>query len=331
MELSGLDGIDLTAFQSVTLPPISFDTDKPLTIRDKFLAQTGGRIDRKEIRRRAGEAMQRNLPHHRQCINTAKEWAIVGGGPSINDEIGTIRKLSRRGVNIVSVNKSHDWLLEHDIVPWAHILLDPKEWVKDYVKRPRKDVRYFVSSQCHDSVFEALKDYPVFLWHAGQDFPEGPEPNCYLKEMWPTKPWFIVAGPTTVGMRAMYLGSNIGAEHFHLFGMDSSRTRGKLHGYEKPEAPDATSGALTYTVNGIRRTFETNSHMARQQMDFDKMLEDLKDLVRKHQLPRNFEVTVYGYGLLPFFAATRGLHANPEYNRDPTLVPGYLEQESVAA
>lgn len=297
----------------------------PKSLRDKFLDVGGGRIDRQEMRKRAGEAMQRNLPSFLRCANEAQEWAIVGGGPSINDNVGMIRQLKRQGVNIVSVNKSHDWLLDHGIVPWGHVLLDPKEWVADYVKRPRKDVRYFVASQCHADTFKALEGFPVFLWHAGQTFDEGDEPNLYLREKWPTTPWMVVPGGTTVSFRVPHIGHALGADKFHMFGVDSSRVRGRLHGYDKPEPPDAQSGTLTLKHNGKKYHFDTNSHMARQHMDFDKFVEDLPQSYAQNLLRKSFSMTIYGSGLLPMFAAKLGWHADPECNADPSKVGGYYD------
>lgn len=309
---------------SVNLVPMSFPAS---SIRDKLLSAGGGRVDRAEVRKRAGNAMLRGLPTMMDCTNDAKEWAIIGGGPSINDCLPHIRSLKRRGVNIVSVNKSHDWLLDHGITPWGHVLLDPKEWVADYVKRPRRDVRYFVASQCHDDTFDALDGYPVFLWHAGQDFPEGDEPNTYLKQKWPKAPWFVVPGATTVGLRAVQLGHCMGADRFHLFGMDSSRAAGKLHGYEKPEAPDSCDLPLKLKHRGLKYKFDTNDHMARQQMDFDDLIEKLPSHFASGLLRKDFSLTVYGSGLLPFFAAMCGLHADPECNADPSKVGGYVSTD----
>ena len=292
----------------------------------------GGRIDRAEVRKRAGDAMRRNLPTHRECVNTSDTWAIIGGGPSINDCVDEIRRLKRRGANIVSVNKTHDWLLERAIVPWGHILLDPKEWVSEYVKRPRKDVRYFIASQCHANTFEALKDYPVFLWHAGQDFEDGAEPNLYLREFWPKRPWYVVPGPTTVGTRAMFLGASMGPTRphkFHFFGLDSSRSAGRMHAYDKPEPPDAEPGNVLAKYKGRGYVFPTNSHMARQWADFDKLVAQLKEYVRTDRLPANIDITFHGHGLLPFYAATIGWHANQEFNEDPSKVKGYIDVVSI--
>lgn len=311
---------------------LDFDNPKPVTTsivtRAEHLTKFGGgRISREEVRKRTGDAMRRNLPTHRHCINQAEEWAIIGGGPSINDCVDDIRALKRRGVNIVSVNKSHDWLLEKGIVPWGHVLLDPKEWVADYVKRPRIDVRYFVASQCHEATFKALDGYPVFLWHAGQEFGTISEPGDYLRANWPNTPWFVIPGPTTVGLRAVHLGADMGARRFHMFGMDSSRAAGRMHGYAKDEAKDAQSGRLSVNLRGRRYVFDTNSHMARQWADLDKFVKQLPDWLKK--LPPGFSMTFYGSGLIPFYAAGLKWHAKPECNEDPAKVGGYIEAAAV--
>jgi hypothetical protein len=308
----------------MTVPAPLRDTSG-VGIRARFLQSGGGRIGRAEVRERAGKAMARNLPSVLDCPASGRTWAIVGGGPSIARNVAAIRTLKRQGANIVSVNKSHDWLLERGIVPWGHVLLDPKDWVAHYVKRPRKDVRYFLASQCHDDTFDALKDYPVFLWHAGQDFDEGPEPNGYLRASWPRRPWYVVPGGTTVGLRAVQLGHAMGVDRFHLFGLDSSRAGGRLHAYAKDEAADAESGTLSLRFRGKKYVFDTNSHMARQQMDFDKFIEDMPQNFAAGRLRRGFEITVHGEGLLPFFAAMIGLHADSACNADPARVGGYVD------
>lgn len=309
------------------------ERQEPKTLRDTLLENNDARLDRQEIRKRCGNAMARKLPLFLYCKNDAKTWAVIGGGPSINDCVKDIRRLKKAGANIVSVNKSHDWLLENGIVPWAHVLLDPQERVKDYVKRPRKDVRYFVASQCHASVFDALDGYPVFLWHAGQDFPflDLQEPTAYLREYWTegSQNWICTPGPTTVGLRVPYIGHQMGADHFHMFGMDSSRSNGKLHGYDKDEIRDAQCPDLFVKHNGFKYRFETNSHMARQQADFDKMVEDLPSKYQTGLFRKEFTMTIHGSGLLPFYAAKIGWHANPECNKNPEKVGGFVSCESM--
>ncbi len=298
------------------------------TLKPGTLPPPIGRIERKELCERVEYAMSLQLPTDMHCINTAREWAVIGGGPSINNHIGTIRALKHRGVAIVSVNKSHDWLLGHGIVPWAHVLLDPKDWVADYVKSPRMDVRYFIASQCHRNTFDRFKDYPVFLWHAGQDFHEDQitEPDSYLKTHWGNSNWRVTPGATTVGLRTPMLGHhmNPGADRFHMIGFDSSRgTAGQLHGYEKAEAQDASQGVQKLTHRDRVYHFATNSHMARQFVDFDKFMMELDENYKTGKLRKGFNLKFYGSGLLPFYAAMLGLHAEASCNANPEKVGGF--------
>lgn len=289
----------------------------------------GGRIDRQEIRDRVAYAMSLDLPSFVYCKNDHNEWAVIGGGPSINDCVPTIRRLQRRGIPIVTVNKSHDWALERGIVPWGHVLLDPKEWVADYVKSPRRDVRYFLASQCHREVFKKFANTPAFLWHAGQDFPEfnATEPDAWLKQNCKHKTWASLPGKTTVGLRTPILGHHmgIGTNLFHMFGLDSSRKDGKLHAYDKPEAKDGVSGTKRVPYKGKVYHFGTHEHMHRQFDDFKDMIEELPGAYAKGTIRRSFGMRFYGTGLLPFYAAMLKLHANPEYNDDPTKVAGYFK------
>lgn len=320
-----MDGITFSA-PSTIRPQVELNAIHPMDLRKP----PTGRITRDELRARCAYAMGLNLPTALHCVNEATSWAVVGGGPSINQNVDRIRKLKAQGVAIVSVNKSHDWLLEHGIVPWGHILLDPKDWVAGYVARPRMDVRYFIASQCHQATFERLIGYPVFLWHAGQDFPEDncAEPDNYLREHFPASKghnWQIVPGGTTVGMRAPMLGHHMirGVDKFHMFGMDSSRTAGRLHAYAKPEPADGTSGTVKLWHNGKKYAFDTHQHMKQQFEDFDRFISELGEHFEHHRMRKAFQMKFYGSGLLPFYAATLGLHADAACNADPELVGGF--------
>lgn len=138
----------------------------------------------------------------------------------------------------------------------------------------------------------------------------------------------VVPGGTTVGLRAIHLGHALGVRNMHLFGFDSSREGGRLHAYPKTEAEDAESGELALKFRGRKYFFDTNSHMARQQMDFDKFIEDLPNLIACGALSASLSVAVHGSGLLPFFAAMIGLHADPACNADPARVGGYLRESA---
>ncbi|MCA0202522.1 MAG: hypothetical protein LCH56_17120 [Proteobacteria bacterium] len=120
------------------------------------------------------------------------------------------------------------------------------------------------------------------------------------------------------------LGHALSADRFHIFGLDSSRSYGRFHAYEKDEAADAEAGTLSLRICGKKYVFETNSHMARQQMDFDKFIEEMPQSFAAGALRREFQLIVHGAGLLPFFAVMIGLHADPACNADPARVGGFI-------
>lgn len=296
-----------------------------MTTPAELLTASNSYLTREEIRRRVADRMGDGYPEFRYCLNNADTWVVCGAGPSIADHVATIQRLKKQGANVVSVNKSHDWLLERGIVPWGHVLLDGHEWVSDYVKRPRKDVCYFLASQCHPKTFDALRGSPVFLWHAGQGFEDGAEPDRMFREQgFGRQP--IIGGGTTVGQRVPILGVALGARKFHMFGMDSSRTAGRLHAMPKPHIVDPGKRRLAYIWNGTRYIFDTNTHMARQQLDFDAFIADLPTRWANGQVPRDFAMIFHGSGLTPFWAATLGLHADPACNADPERVGGWIEK-----
>ena len=244
---------------------------------------------------------------------------ICGGGPSLADDLDTIRDLRSQGAMVLSVNKTHDFLLSHGIKPDYHVLLDPMEWVADYVKEPIPGVKYLLASQCHRNVFKRLKAGDCYLWHAYADFYGQNYPAPLLEKEFRDKQWICIPGSTTVGMRSIYLGQAMSCRIYHLFGMDSSMVydaetkTGTLHAYAKKKPDDAKEGwAKLKTAAGIVE-FYTNEHMARQVDDFDDALTQMAAMVRLKEIKAPY-FTVHGTGLLPTYAATLGWHANQNMN-----------------
>lgn len=235
---------------------------------------------------------------------------ICGGGPSIADDIKTIRKLAKKGGKIWAVNKTHDYLCKKALQPWGACLLDPKPRVADYIAKPRKKTLYFIASQCDPAVFAKFPD--AILWHAGVS---------YYKQFWPIpilraeskKPFSVIPGPTTVGLRSIILLYELGFRKFHLFGMDSSMENNKLHAYPKDKMDGVGEKWVRLTCRDGHQDFYTNAHMAKQAMDFDQLTDDLAERMVKRQI-EPVDITVHGRGLLPSMAARMGLHADEEMN-----------------
>ncbi len=289
------------------------------TLADHSVRQTqlgrksSGRLLFWEMIERTRSIMARQLPDISQLENSQKgRLLICGGGPSLNDTLKTIKRLGKKG-KILACNKTHDWLLHKGITPDYGCLLDPKQWVAEYIQKPQKNTTYLVAGQCHPLVFDALRKANVVLWHAGVDYYTVEWPTEILKNEFANRDWKVVPGPTTVGLRAVLVGYLLGFREFHLFGFDSSLTNNKAHAYAKPKPPDAKEGQIVLQSKVGKETFMTNSHMAKQCMDFEDLLEKIGDFM-KRKIFQPIDITVHGSGLLPSLAAGYGLHADDAMN-----------------
>jgi hypothetical protein len=307
--------IDLDAPLLEPIPVIDFSAlhQPRLTPLSEHLSAVSGRIALGEYLARVHDSMARKRISLARHIGVGKGHAmlICGGGPSIADitQIKTIRALAKKGGKIWAVNKTHDFLLSKGLKPWAACLLDPMPWVSRYISKPQADVLYAVASQCHASVFGALKNYAPHVWHAGIDDEEGTGyPTDILQREYAGLDWLVVPGPTTVGLRSILVGYALGFRDFHLFGLDSSMRGERLHAYAKPKPIDAPEGWVSLKTASGTQKFYTNSHMARQALDFEETMERIAEMVKARTM-EPLRVTVHGDGLLPELAKCYGWHA----------------------
>lgn len=93
-------------------------SDAPRELREVIPAGRG-RIDRAEyiarIRRAQRSGMQSLMKllgsEHSGEFERPSVVCIVGGGPSLCDEVAVLRRMIKHGAKVLAVNKSHDWLL----------------------------------------------------------------------------------------------------------------------------------------------------------------------------------------------------------------------------
>ena len=70
---------------------------------------------------------------------------------------------------VITVNGSYKYCIDNGLEPSAMVMLDSREFNNRFVKPLRKDCKYFISSQCHPSVFDMLEGYQVWIWHVAGD------------------------------------------------------------------------------------------------------------------------------------------------------------------
>ena len=193
-----------------------------------------------------------------------KEIAIVGGGPSLKDNLDKLRAFKGP---IIACGSVHDFLVENNINFNYCVVCDPDPLVTQYMKHRQSEVKYLIASQCHPETFSHLMAFKNYIWHChgtqlGEEFwPEGTP---------------IFGGGCTVGTRALIIAMSFGYCHISLFGFDSSLDKNfKHHSYDF-QTENETIG----NISEIRLQSPTDSkvfycagYMVAQLFDIKKLLE----------------------------------------------------------
>src|ERR1019366_620938 len=203
---------------------------------------------------------------------------IVGGAPSLKNDIAEIHERQRQGQFIFSTNGTYNYLIENDILPDAHVMMDAREENKEFI-RPISDSVHYYASQCHLAVFEKAKNLDVVLWH--------PMIDGVLGVIGENTGDPLVGGGTSVGLKSIALAWILGYRSFHIYGMDSSYTGGENHAYKQPL--NDGERVIEVVMNG--KKYQAAPWMATQ-------VENFKELV-KALVEGGCTMTVHGEGLLP--------------------------------
>lgn len=241
----------------------------------------------------AEQNTRRDLPIFAELEAHNGAALIVGGGPSLAENIGKLRFHRDMGGVIFSLNATHDWLIERGIVPDFHVLLDARKENAEFVRKPHNEVTYLIASQCHADVFDALEGQNVVLWTACFEN-HGQEIEFGMK--FPGKPIMMVGGGATVGLKAMNLAYLWGFRKISMFGMDSSYRDNENHAY-KQALNDKES---KMPIHAAGKDFICAPWMAKQAMEFQNQYRQLSGL--------GCRIKVYGDGLIPWI--TRQLESD---------------------
>lgn len=160
--------------------------------------------------------------------------ALVGGGPSINDTLPELVALVREGALLITVNGAYRWCLDHNLHPHGQIVLDARPSTVRFLDPVVPGVRYWIASQCHPDVWDAVRDRDlVGIFHAVSN-QEDSEIKAVLDRYYGGR-WQGVDGGTTVISRALCLLRMLGYLRFDLFGVDSCWMGAAHHAFDQPE------------------------------------------------------------------------------------------------
>lgn len=232
---------------------------------------------RANVRTNIAQGYAQAIPHETNDV----EVMILGGGPGLNDFVEEIRQMRADGVKLIALNGAHDWCLEHDIIPSAMIMVDAREFNKRFTRRPVKDCRYMLASQCDPAAFDGIPKEQVLLWHTTAEMIRAELDAQYKDDV-----WFGVPGGSTVLLRAIPLLRMLGFRKYHLYGCDSCLSDDELHhAYSQPE----NDGPLVTPLMVGGRMFKCHPWMIAQGQEFMDLIRVLGD---------EFELEVHGDGLL---------------------------------
>lgn len=199
---------------------------------------------------------------------------IVGGGPSLKDDIEQIRLRQQHGQKIFTLNNSWKILAENGIKADFHVMLDAREENLEFI--PPFHVEQYYASQCHPKIWDASPK--AVLWN-------------HINAMNITdKGEVFIAGGSTVGLNALSVAYILGYRNLHLYGFDSSYEDESHHAYNQ----SLNDGENTVTVSVNGKEFKCAAWMASQVADFTALLPQLLSL--------GCTLTVHGRGLLPYIA-----------------------------
>lgn len=143
-------------------------------------------------------------PHDRRAI-------LACYGPSLKDYIEKLKE-EAPDCDVFSVSGSHDYLIEHGIIPNYHVECDPRPHKSIHIT-PRPEITYLLAASCHPDLFNKMDPANVRLWHAEEHIRVRDE----LKNEAPN-----VAGGGSVGLRAIGALYVMGYRNITLYGMDCS-------------------------------------------------------------------------------------------------------------
>ena len=235
--------------------------------------------DKDKIRDNINKNIRRGLP---QVQPYETQWnKNVGsalGGPTLKETFPDLLEKRKNGMPVITINGSHKYCMAGGLTPSGMIMLDSREFNNRFVYPLVEDCKYFISSQCHPSVFENLKDNKVWIWHCAGD-----DNFDLLKEVYGAE-YYPIMGGATIALRAVHLLRMLGFHKFEMYGFDSCII-GEHHAYEQHE--NDGEEVLDVVVSG--REFQCTAAHYHQAKEFVDMISKTGE---------HYDLVVHGDGLI---------------------------------
>ena len=181
----------------------------------------GGPIPHDELLENIRQVAKLDLPLFKKQKPHGGTAVFIAGGPTLRDHLDEVRARSRAGDFIITSNNTHDYLVDNGIIPTACLLIDPKEIVSKYVRKPQKETHYYLGCVCSPKLFEALAGFKVTRVLTAYGMEDERDINLQL-ELYKHPPGrdFLVGG-TMTPLRAMPFAAMLGYSRIEFYGFDS--------------------------------------------------------------------------------------------------------------
>ena len=225
--------------------------------------------------------------------------ALVGGGWSLDHTLDELRALYFDGVKIAAVNGSARWLMERNLRPSMHIVLDARPENIEFVREPIPHCKYFFASQIDPSLIDICEGRDVTLFHG---VGEGSDLEIRRLDDFYEKRWVRVPTAGTVGVTSVMLLRILGFVHQHLFGIDSCYEPGTRAHHAYPQALNEAEDTAIFRIVG--KEFEAATWQASQIQSFLAMMQLNGELLQ--------HLTFHGEGMLAHVVRNGGGLPLPE-------------------
>ena len=167
-------------------------------------------VSEEQLAANVADCLSRGLPEVEFSSPQLATLTILANGPSAREY--------DFGGPTLALNGALKLCVERGVAPEYWAACDPQEHVADFLQHAPAETSYLVCSKCHPSVFEALKDRRVLVWHL-DDF----------------GPWDLIKdrNPVSLGVSitivAFELAERLGYSTFETWGWDGCYVGGQSH------------------------------------------------------------------------------------------------------
>ena len=249
--------------------------NKPLFVPVLVINNTPDHIIERNIRINS----TRDFPWLRSHPSHSGIAIMVGGGPSVNENLHDIRSLQNEGGTIFAMNAASQWLRQHGIEPDYQCIVDAKQETIALVDPDTS--HHLIGSQVHPDLLTQIPD-PI-LMHL-----EIGEIEHFLPEEKVKRGGYVLlGGGASVGNTALCAAYALGFRNLQIFGYDSCHRDNKSHAYPQ----DMNIFIPTVTVKWNNKEYLASVAMKAQAERFMYVSSGLKKL--------GCHIDVHGEGLLP--------------------------------